>query len=58
MYPYTSIQTGGIDTAIKEEELLKNYILVALEDTPRKDGDIYILPWKVFITNLWQDAYV
>jgi len=44
--------------AIKEEELLKNYILVTLEDTPRKDGDICILPWKDFITNLWQDAYV
>ena len=45
-------------TAIKEEELLKDYILVTLEDTPRKDGDICILPWKDFITNLWQDAYV
>jgi predicted AAA+ superfamily ATPase len=45
-------------TAIREEELLKNYILVSLEDTPRKDGDISILPWKDFITNLWQDAYV
>ena len=45
-------------TAIKEEELLKNYILVTLEDTPRKDGEICILPWKNFITNLWQDAYV
>ena len=44
--------------AIKEEELLKNYILVSLEDTPRRDGDICILPWKDFITNLWQDAYV
>jgi hypothetical protein len=45
-------------TAIKEEELIENYILVTLEDTPRKDGDICILPWKDFITNLWQDAYV
>jgi len=45
-------------TAIKEEELLENYILVTLEDTPRKDGDICILSWKDFITNLWQDAYV
>jgi len=44
-------------TAIKEEELLKNYILVCLEDTPRKDGDICILPWKDFIMNLWQDTY-
>jgi predicted AAA+ superfamily ATPase len=45
-------------SAIKEEELLKNYILVTLEDTPRKDGDICIISWKDFITNLWQDAYV
>jgi len=45
-------------TAIKEEELLENYILVTLEETPRKDGDIFILPWKDFIANLWQDAYV
>lgn len=44
--------------AIKEEELLKKYILVSLEDTPRKDGDIIILPWKDFITNLWLDAYI
>ncbi|MDO9566337.1 MAG: hypothetical protein Q7J15_06330 [Candidatus Desulfaltia sp.] len=43
---------------IKEEALLENYILVTLEDIPRKDGDICILPWKDFITNLWQDAYV
>jgi len=45
-------------TAIKEEELLENYILVTLENTPQKDGDICILSWKDFITNLWQDAYV
>ncbi|NQT09975.1 MAG: ATP-binding protein [Desulfobacteraceae bacterium] len=45
-------------TAIKEEELLENYILVTLEDTPRKDGDICIIPWKDFIATLWQDAYV
>lgn len=45
-------------TAIKEEKLLKNYILVNLEDTTRKDGDICILPWKDFIANLWQNAYV
>jgi predicted AAA+ superfamily ATPase len=45
-------------TAIKEEELLKNYILVTLEDTPRKDGDISILPWKDFIANLWHDVYI
>jgi len=45
-------------TAIREEALLKDYILVSLEDTPRKDGDIHILPWKKFIARLWRDAYV
>ncbi len=44
--------------SIKEEKILKNYILVSLEDTLRKIGDIYILPWKEFISNLWQDEYI
>ena len=45
--------------AIREEALLKNYLLVSLEDTLRKyDGDIAILPWRNFLTNLWQDAYI
>lgn len=42
---------------IKEEALLKHHILVSLEETPRKVGDIRILPWRDFITNLWEDAY-
>ncbi|MFP3912914.1 MAG: ATP-binding protein [Desulfobacteraceae bacterium] len=45
-------------TAIREEALLQDYILVSLEDTPRRDGDIHILPWKEFLVRLWQDAYV
>lgn len=44
-------------TAIKEEGIFRNYLLVTLEDTPRKYGDIFILPWKDFIKKLWQDAY-
>ncbi len=44
--------------SLKEEALLKNYILVSLEDTPRKVEDIQILPWKRFIENLWQGEYV
>ena len=44
--------------SLKEEEILKNYILVSLEDTPRKIDDIQILPWEEFIKNLWQDGYV
>jgi len=36
-------------TAIKEEELLKNYILVTLEDTPRKDGIYVSFPGKILL---------
>ena len=43
--------------SLKEEKLLKNYILVSLEDTPRKMNDLHILPWEEFIRNLWQDKY-
>ncbi len=44
-------------TAIKEEKRFENLILVCLEDTPRKAGEVVILPWKDFITNLWDDKY-
>lgn len=44
--------------AIREEVLLKSYILVSLEDRPRRIGNIFILPWQDFITHLWQDTYV
>ena len=45
-------------TAISEEERQENYIVVSLEDTPRKEGDVRVLPWKDFITRLWQDAFI
>ena len=44
--------------SLKEEALLENYILVSLEDTARKVEDILILPWEMFLNNLWQDEYV
>lgn len=44
--------------AISEEVLLKSYILVSLEDRPRRIGNIFILPWQDFITLLWQDTYI
>jgi len=44
--------------ALKEEALLKNYVLVSLEKTPRKVDDIQILSWEKFIENLWQDDYL
>jgi len=48
---------GGLN-AIREEGLLKTYILVSLEDTPWREGDIHILPWKDFVVRLWRDAFV
>lgn len=44
--------------ALKEEALLKSYLLVSLEDTPRKVDDIQILPWQILIERLWQGEYV
>ena len=40
--------------ALSEEEKLKNYILVSLEDKERTIGKIKILPWKKFLENLWE----
>ncbi len=44
--------------ALKEEGMLKNYIIVSLEDVPRKTDSIHIKPWKYFLDELWQDAYI
>ena len=44
--------------ALKEEALLKNYTLVTFKDTPRKVGGIQLMPWKMFVENLWQDKYI
>ncbi len=44
--------------SLKEEKQLRNYVLVSLEDTPRKVEDVYILPWKMFLKRLWQGEYV
>lgn len=40
--------------ALKEEKKLKNYFLVCLEDVPRKVDSIQILPWKIFLQQLWK----
>ena len=44
--------------ALKEEALLKNYIVVSLEPRPRTVGGIRILPWKDFLEKLWDGALV
>ncbi|MBW1781498.1 MAG: ATP-binding protein [Deltaproteobacteria bacterium] len=44
-------------TALREEALLKMYLIVSLEDVPRKKDDIEILPWQDFLVKLWQGSY-
>ena len=44
--------------ALKEEALLKNYIVVSLEQRPRTVEGIRILPWKEFLERLWDGALV
>jgi predicted AAA+ superfamily ATPase len=43
--------------ALREEQLLKNYIVVSLEDRPRKADNIQILPWKIFLGKLWDKQF-
>ena len=43
--------------ALREERLLKEYIVISLEDEPRVVDGITILPWETFLRNLWSDVY-
>jgi predicted AAA+ superfamily ATPase len=42
--------------ALKEERLLKRYIVVTLEQRPRTIAGIRLLPWKEFLEELWAGA--
>ena len=44
--------------ALKEEALLKHYIVVSLEPRPRTVDGIRILPWQEFLEQLWAGAFV
>ncbi len=45
--------------ACAEENLLKKYILVSLEERPRMiDGRFLILPYKIFLKSLWNHEYL
>ena len=40
--------------AFKEEQLIPKYIVVSLDESQRLTSDnIHILPWRVFLKNLW-----
>jgi predicted AAA+ superfamily ATPase len=47
----------GLHT-LKEEGLLKKYILVCDEDKPRNKDGCALLPWREFLSNLWNDEYI
>ena len=44
--------------ALKEESSLKEYILVSLEDKAREVDGIKILPWKIFLEEMWGRKYI
>jgi len=44
--------------ALREEALLKHYVLVSLEPRPRTVDGIRILPWREFLEQLWAGAFV
>ncbi len=43
--------------ALQEEKLLKNYILVNLEEKPSTVEGIKVLPWHIFLEQLWEDRF-
>jgi predicted AAA+ superfamily ATPase len=44
--------------ALREEALLKHYVVVSLDPRPRTVDGIRILPWQHFLEQLWAGAYV
>lgn len=43
--------------ALQEERLLKRYVVVSLETTPRRIGGIEVLPWRDFLSQLWEGEF-
>jgi predicted AAA+ superfamily ATPase len=43
--------------ALREEKLLKHYLMVCLEPRPRVVDGIEILPWKEFLDRLWEGEF-
>lgn len=43
--------------ALRQERLLKHYVVVSLETVPRRADGIEILPWQDFLDNLWDGVY-
>ena len=43
--------------ALQEERLLKRYVVVSLETTPRRIDGIEVLPWQDFLGRLWEGEF-
>jgi predicted AAA+ superfamily ATPase len=43
--------------ALREEKGLEQYVLVCFENSPRLVEGIHVLPWKLFLKNLWAGKY-
>lgn len=43
--------------ALREERLLKHYIVVSREMTPRRVDGIEVLPWRDFLRRLWEGEF-
>lgn len=43
--------------ALRQERLLKHYVVVSLETVPRRADGIEILPWQDFLDRLWEGGY-
>jgi predicted AAA+ superfamily ATPase len=39
--------------AFQEEYKVKECIVVSMDEKPRQLGSIKVLPWKLFLENLW-----
>ncbi|MCX6129587.1 MAG: AAA family ATPase [Proteobacteria bacterium] len=43
--------------ALEEEKICTSYIVVCAEDRPRLEEGIEVLPWQIFLTQLWQGRF-
>jgi predicted AAA+ superfamily ATPase len=43
--------------ALREERLLKHYVVVSLESAPRRADGIDVLPWPDFLGRLWEGDF-
>lgn len=43
--------------ALREEKMIQDFVVVSLEPRPSKRNGIEILPWKMFLGQLWNDRW-